>query len=291
MVFLDEPNRLSENAQAVEEEFRQSCRNRQEKGQQNLSEGWMCSWEEVCHKLNKRNCVSLSALDPKKSGWNITGNHNLTVKSMSSYQSSFELLVKDLQQYKNKGYQIVLMSGSRTRAERLAKDLQDQGLNAFYGQDSERILNPGEIMVVYGHARKGFEYPLVKFAVITETDIFGKEQKPRKKKKTYNGQRIQDFSELSIGDFVVHEKHGLGIYKGIEKVEVDRIVKDYIKIEYRGGSNLYILATQLDSLQKYSGAEASRTPRLNKLGGQEWKKTKSKVKGLSLIHISEPTRH
>ena len=279
MVFLDEPNRLSENAQAVEEEFRQSCRNRQEKGQQNLSEGWMCSWEEVCHKLNKRNCVSLSALDPKKSGWNITGNHNLTVKSMSSYQSSFELLVKDLQQYKNKGYQIVLMSGSRTRAERLAKDLQDQGLNAFYGQDSERILNPGEIMVVYGHARKGFEYPLVKFAVITETDIFGKEQKPRKKKKTYNGQRIQDFSELSIGDFVVHEKHGLGIYKGIEKVEVDRIVKDYIKIEYRGGSNLYILATQLDSLQKYSGAEASRTPRLNKLGGQEWKKTKSKVKG------------
>ena len=99
--------------------------------------------------------------------------------------------------------------------------------------------------------------------------IFGKEQKPRKKKKNYNGQRIQDFSELSIGDFVVHEKHGLGIYKGIEKVEVDRIVKDYIKIEYRGGSNLYILATQLDALQKYSGAEAARTPRLNKLGGQE----------------------
>ena len=295
MIFLDEPNRLSENAKAVEEEFRQSCRNRQEKGEQNLSEGWMCSWEEVCHKLNKRNCVSLSALEPQKAGWNITGKHNLTVKSMSSYQSSFELLVKDLQQYKNQGYQIILMSGSRTRAERLAKDLQDQGMNAFYGQDGERILNPGEIMVVYGHARKGFEYPLVKFAVITETDIFGKEQKPRKKKKNYNGQRIQDFSELSIGDFVVHEKHGLGIYKGIEKVEVDRIVKDYIKIEYRGGSNLYILATQLDALQKYSGAEAARTPRLNKLGGQEWKKTKSKVKGavqnLSLIHISEPTRH
>ena len=167
MIFLDEPNRLSENAKAVEEEFRQSCRNRQEKGEQNLSEGWMCSWEEVCHKLNKRNCVSLSALEPQKAGWNITGKHNLTVKSMSSYQSSFELLVKDLQQYKNQGYQIILMSGSRTRAERLAKDLQDQGMNAFYGQDGERILNPGEIMVVYGHARKGFEYPLVKFAVIT----------------------------------------------------------------------------------------------------------------------------
>ena len=120
---------------------------------------------------------------------------------------------------------------------------------------------------------------MVKFAVITETDIFGKEQKKRKKKKEYNGKRIQDFSELSIGDFVVHEKHGLGIYRGIEKVAVDKVAKDYIKIEYRNGSNLYILATQLDALQKYSGAETAKPPKLNRLGGQEWKKTKSKVKG------------
>ena len=134
-------------------------------------------------------------------------------------------------------------------------------------------------MVAYGHAKKGFEYPLVKFALMTETDIFGQEQKKKKKKKNYNGQRIQDFAELSIGDFVVHEKHGLGIYRGIEKVEVDKIVKDYIKIEYRGGSNLYILATQLDALQKYSGADTAKAPKLNKLGGQEWNKTKSRVRG------------
>lgn len=279
MVFLDEPNRIVENAKAVEEEFRQSCRNREEKGTGNISEGWMCGWEKLQKKLNMRNCVSLSALEPQKAGWNVTETFSLTVKSMNSYQSSFELLVKDLQQYKKQGYQIVVLSGSRTRAERLAKDLQEEGLNAFYGQDTDRILNPGEIMVAYGHARKGFEYPLIKFAVITETDIFGKEQKKKKKKKTYSGNRIQDFSELSIGDFVVHEKHGLGIYRGIEKVEVDKVVKDYIKIEYRGGSNLYILATQLDALQKYSGADTARTPKLNKLGGQEWKKTKTRVRG------------
>ena len=279
MVFLDEPNHLVENAEAVEDEFRQSCRNREEKGTQNLPEKWMCSWGELCKKLNSRNCVSLSALEPKKGRWHVTEHFYLTVKSMSSYQSSFEFLVKDLRNYKKQGYQTVLLSGSRTRAERLAKDLQDEGLSAFYSTDSERVLDPGEIMVVYGHARKGFEYPLVKFAVITETDIFGKEQKKRKKKKEYNGKRIQDFSELSIGDYVVHEKHGLGIYRGIEKVEVDKIVKDYIKIEYRNGSNLYILATQLDSLQKYAGAEAAKTPKLNRLGGQEWKKTKSRVRG------------
>lgn len=143
LFFLDELNHLEENAKAVQEEFQQSCENRKEKGEISLSGDWMCTWEELCHKINDRNCVAMSLLDPKKSNWKISGQFNITVKSMSSYQSSFELLVKDLKQYKKEGYQIVLLSGSRTRAERLAKDLQEEGLNAFYGQDSDRILQRG----------------------------------------------------------------------------------------------------------------------------------------------------
>ena len=279
IIFLDEPNRLTEKGGAVEEEYRQSRMHREEKGSRNLPENWLCSFEQLQKELNKRNCISVCALEPKQAGWKVREKFYLEVKSISAYNNSFELLVKDLHQYKKQGYRIALLSGSRTRAERLAKDLQEEGLAAFYGQDYDREICPGEIMVVYGHAKKGFEYPLIKFAVMTESDIFGQEQKKKKKKKNYSGSRIQDFAELSVGDFVVHEKHGLGIYRGIEKVEVDRIVKDYIKIEYRGGSNLYIPATQLDCLQKYSGADASKAPKLNKLGTQEWNKTKSKVRG------------
>lgn len=279
IIFLDEPNRLTEKGGAVEEEYRQSRMHREEKGSRNLPENWLCSFEQLQKELNKRNCISVCALEPKQAGWKVREKFYLEVKSISAYNNSFELLVKDLHQYKKQGYRIVLLSGSRTRAERLAKDLQEEGLAAFYGQDYDREICPGEIMVVYGHAKKGFEYPLIKFAVMTESDIFGQEQKKKKKKKNYSGSRIQDFAELSIGDFVVHEKHGLGIYRGIEKVEVDRIVKDYIKIKYRGGSNLYIPATQLDCLQKYSGADAAKAPKLNKLGTQEWNKTKSKVRG------------
>ena len=279
IIFLDEPNRLTEKGGAVEEEYRQSRMHREEKGSRNLPENWLCSFEQLQKELNKRNCISVCALEPKQAGWKVREKFYLEVKSISAYNNSFELLVKDLHQYKRQGYRIALLSGSRTRAERLAKDLQEEGLAAFYGQDYDREICPGEIMVVYGHAKKGFEYPLIKFAVMTESDIFGQEQKKKKKKKNYSGSRIQDFAELSIGDFVVHEKHGLGIYRGIEKVEVDRIVKDYIKIEYRGGSNLYIPATQLDCLQKYSGADAAKAPKLNKLGTQEWNKTKSKVRG------------
>ncbi|RHU45851.1 transcription-repair coupling factor [Ruminococcus sp. TF11-2AC] len=279
IIFLDEPNRLTEKGGAVEEEYRQSRMHREEKGSRNLPENWLCSFEQLQKELNKRNCISVCALEPKQAGWKVREKFYLEVKSISAYNNSFELLVKDLHQYKKQGYRIALLSSSRTRAERLAKDLQEEGLAAFYGQDYDREICPGEIMVVYGHAKKGFEYPLIKFAVMTESDIFGQEQKKKKKKKNYSGSRIQDFAELSVGDFVVHEKHGLGIYRGIEKVEVDRIVKDYIKIEYRGGSNLYIPATQLDCLQKYSGADASKAPKLNKLGTQEWNKTKSKVRG------------
>jgi len=278
IIFLDEPNRLTEKGGAVEEEYRQSRMHREEKGSRNLPENWLCSFEQLQKELNKRNCISVCALEPKQAGWKVREKFYLEVKSISAYNNSFELLVKDLHQYKKQGYRIALLSGSRTRAERLAKDLQEEGLAAFYGQDYDREICPGEIMVVYGHAKKGFEYPLIKFAVMTESDIFGQEQK-KKKKKNYSGSRIQDFAELSVGDFVVHEKHGLGIYRGIEKVEVDRIVKDYIKIEYRGGSNLYIPAIQLDCLQKYSGADAAKAPKLNKLGTQEWNKTKSKVRG------------
>ena len=277
LIFLDEPNRLVERGEEVTEEYRQSRQRREEKAMQNLPANWLCSFDMVQRKLNRRSCISLSSLPARQGDWRIPDRFSLTVRTVSPYNNSFSLLVSDLRKYKSQGYRTVLLSGSRTRAERLAKDLQDEGLPAFYGQDPDRILAGGEIMVVYGHAMRGFEYPLLKFAVISETDIFGQEQK-KKKKKIYKGNRIRSFSELSVGDLVVHERHGLGIYRGIEKVEVDKIAKDYIKIEYQGGSSLYILATQLDLLQKYAGGENAKAPRLNKLGTQEWNKTRSRVR-------------
>ena len=133
-------------------------------------------------------------------------------------------------------------------------------------------------MIAYGNLHRGFEYPLINMVFISESDIFGAEKKKRKKLKEYDGKKIQNFTDLNVGDYVVHENHGLGIYRGIEKIEVDKITKDYIKIEYGGGGILYILATGLDVIQKYAGAEAKK-PKLNKLNSPEWKHTKTKVKG------------
>ncbi len=277
-IFVDEPARVREHADAVELEFRESMMHRVEKGY--ILPGQMkllYSVDEVAAKLQLGHVATLASLDMKASLFKADRKADISVKSISSYNNSFEALIQDLKRYKKNGYRILLLSGSRTRAERLARDLQDEEISAFYTEDPDRELKPGELMTFYGRGMKGFEYPLLKFAVISESDIFGAEKKKKKKKKVYEGQKIHDFNELKVGDYVVHENHGLGIYKGIEKVEVEKVVKDYIKIEYRDGGNLYVLATGLDVIQKYASADARR-PKLNKLGTLEWSRTKSKVR-------------
>ena len=280
-LFLDEPVRLLERGQQVEDEVRKANEMRsldwEEKGIAS-EEPQFYSTEEVAKKVNRFSSVGLSALENKHKYFQINEIYNIQTKSVNPYNNSFEMLTKDLSRLKRSKYRVVLISGSRTRAKRLAEDLRDYDLSSFYSDTPEREVKPGEIMVCYGHVEVGYEYPMIKYMVISETDIFGKHKKKKKKRKTYEGQKIQDFTDLKPGDYVVHENHGLGIYRGIEKIEVDKVVKDYMKISYADGGNLYILATQLDLIQKYASADAKK-PKLNKLGGQEWNRTKKKVRG------------
>ena len=221
--------------------------------------------------------MGLCALENRCPEFKIRGKYSLETKSVNPYNNSFEMLTRDLKRLKREGYRVVLLSGSRTRAKRLAEDLRDYNLSSFYSDEMDREVEPGQIMTAYGHVGEGYEYPLLKFEVISETDIFGKVKK-KKKRRTYEGRKIQSFSELKVGDYVVHENHGIGIYQGIEKIEVDKVAKDYMKISYAQGGNLYIPATQLDLIQKYANADAKK-PKLNRLGTQEWTKTRTRVRG------------
>lgn len=279
VVFLDEPLRIREHVDAVEMEFRESMAHRAEKGY--ILPGQMDVLYpalSVAAGLENGRVVSLSSMEGKNPLVKTDYKFAVQARSLPSYNNSFDALVKDLKNYKKKGYRILLLSGSRTRARRLSEDLRDQELNAFYTEDPMREVQPGEVMTAYGRVRKGFEYPLLQFMVIAESDIFGAQKKKKRKKKHYEGQKINDFNDLRVGDYVVHESHGLGVYQGIEKVEVDHVVKDYMKISYRDGGVLYVLATGFDVIQKYASADGGTKPKLNKLGTQEWARTKSKVR-------------
>ena len=282
LIFLDEPERLKEKGETVETEFRESMIHRLENGYLLPGQtGLLYGARETMAALQTSHTLCLSGLEQRLGGFQIKNRYNFQVKNLNSYQNSFELLIKDLGRWKKEGYRVVLLSASRTRTSRLAGDLREYDLKAYCADEGQQEIQvkPGEILVTYGKLHRGFEYPLIKFLVITEGDMFGGEKKKRRKKKAaYEGTKIQSFSQLSVGDYVVHEDHGLGIYRGIEKIEQDGVIKDYLKVEYGDGGNLYLPATRLDGIQKYAGSQAKK-PKLNRLGGDQWNKTKTRVKG------------
>ncbi len=276
--FLDEPARIKEEAEAVYLEFTESMKSRLEKGyilpgQADI----LFTGENVAAALLKSKVILISTMDTKAGYFKPEIKYDINARNVAPYNNSFDALLKDLVKYRKNEYRVILLSGSRIRARRLAEDLRDNQIAAIYSEDPERQIIPGEVMVSYGHVNRGFEYPMIKFVVLSESDIFGA-QKKKKAKKVYNGRQIKSFDELKIGDYVVHETHGLGIYRGIEKVEVEHVVKDYIKIEYSDSGKLYIPATGLDLIQKYASEDAQRVPKLNKLGSKEWEKTKARVR-------------
>ena len=278
LLFYDEPHRLQETAETVEAEYTESLKNRADAGMKEEGEEELRVFQtkDIISEMNRYSGIGLTTLESKCGLFKVRSVYTVQAKGVNPYNNSFELLTRDLKRLKRNGYRVVLLSGSRTRAKRLAEDLRDYDLSSFYSEDMQREVKPGEIMAAYGYASEGYEYPMLKFVVISESDIFGRKKKKKKRKK-YEGQRIQDFAELKPGDYVVHENHGIGVYKGIEKIEVEKIVKDYMKIVYAEGGVLYIPVAQMDLIQKYAGADAKK-PRLNKLGTIQWGKTNSQVK-------------
>lgn len=277
--FIDELARCIEKMETVETEFRDSMESRLEKGDILPRQiDILYSATSTYAVLAKKKCVYITTLDILPKNVKVKEQFNVAVQATSSYNKHFELLIEDIKKWLKDGCRVLILSGSRIRAERLSKDINEYEIPAFYRENLDIVLESGQVMVSYGQLHRGFAYTQQKFVVVTEGDIFGAKQKKRKKHKNYDGKSIQSFNELNIGDYVVHENHGLGIYRGIDKLRVDNITKDFIKIEYGDGGNLYVPVSGLDVLQKYASQDAAKAPKLNKLNSTDWKKTKSKVK-------------
>ncbi len=281
LIMVDEPDKVLARAEACQLEFRESMISRLEGGYMLPSQmDILFDYKEIVARIAGRDTILFGILSNSESLFAVQTRIDFETKMVPTYHHNFEMLLKDIKNWKKQGYRILLFSPSTTRGERLAKDLQNQEVNCFFSADKERVLAESEMMITQGRLHAGFSVPEIKLVVLTEGDLFGqKKTKTRlKRKPLYSGERIKSFDDLNVGDYVVHEKHGLGIYLGIEKIEVDQVAKDYISIEYSGGSKLFILASQLDLIQKYASKDGKR-PKLNKLGGTEWEKTKSKVRG------------
>ncbi|HBI03130.1 MAG TPA: transcription-repair coupling factor [Paenibacillaceae bacterium] len=278
LIVLDEPTRILEATTQVdkeEEEWKISM----------ISEGEFLPDIELSHSFDSlltRKGQSYLYLSlflrqvPKTNPQNII---NFNCKTMQNFHGQMNVLKTELERWKRGSSTVLICAADEERARRMERVLDD------YGMEADVILNNEEIRKTYqrpiitlGNLQNGFELPLMHLVVLTENEVFTSKQRKvnRVRQNISNAERIKSYTELAVGDYVVHINHGIGRYLGIETLEINGIHKDYLHIKYAGNDKLYVPIEQIDQVQKYVGRE-EKEPKIYKLGGTEWKKVKSKV--------------
>lgn len=199
----------------------------------------------------------------------------LTSRPMQRFFGQMPLLKSELQRWVDQGQTVVLLAANQERRKQIAQTLADFNVPAIETGLDDLIVN--RVQLVAGSLDNGFEMPAAGLVVITEGEMFKQVKKRRHRpQKLANAERIKSYTDLKPGDYVVHVNHGIGIFSGIKTMEVDGVHQDYMIINYRNNAQIFVPVTQLNLVQKYVSAE-SKTPRINRLGGNEWAKTKRRV--------------
>lgn len=277
-VFFEEPERTLERAENVQYDLNNLCETLMEKGI--ILKGTFSMLYDTDDIIEKADRNSIVTFVPFEEGKSITGaagaSINIDGTSISPYNGKFDLLLDDIRKWIAEGYRISLLCAARERAERYIADIRDNGIAAVLGGRGDGWPEGISVIVEKGQLNSGFIYKEEKLVVVAESDISVSRTR-HKPKSPVRGKKISSFTDLKVGDYVVHQAHGIGVYNGIEQLVVEGVRKDYLKISYKDGGSLYIPSTSMDLIQKYIGAEGKK-PRLNKLGGTEWAKAKTKVK-------------
>lgn len=275
-VFIIEPKRINERAKTLEWEQAQVYTELVERGimpaKTPLS---YIEYHALTEQLAKKRLVSLNLLSHSSVDYKYNEIVDVTTKTTVSLHGKIEYLYDDLTAWQREGSTVVILASNTSRGENLAGTLNEKGITARFLRDNISF-NKGEVVIVRGAANKGYEYPELGFVLIAEQDIFTAEKKRRERKRD-SANRIKSYTDINVGDYVVHRAHGIGEYAGIKKMQVAGVTKDYLQIKYHGTDVLYVPVDQMDMLYKYI-ASGDKAVRLNRLSGSEWNKTKQKVK-------------
>ena len=278
LVFIDEPARFKQRIENIIMEYHETYKNLMDKGK--ILPGSLeiyFNGDDLEKRIEDKRLVFLSTLPTGELFNKRTLVYGINSKQMSTYHGQIDLLTDDIIYWKKQGSRVIALSGTRGKADRLIELLESKGVEATYTDRADTSLEPSRVYVMRGSINKGFEYPGINLVVISDKEIFGQEKKVKKAVARKKGKKLELFTDLNPGDYVVHQSNGIGQYVGIEQLTVDSVKRDYMKIRYQDGASLYIPTNQMDLIQKYIGADG-KTPKLNKLGGAEWNKTKKRVK-------------
>ncbi len=278
IIYIDEPKRIEESVKNGKNDFNLKFTDLYEVGEVLSSHiNILYNYEELLEEMEKRICITSSALLSGDNNFKPKSIHNFSIKGMQSYHNKMETLKEDINHFKYRGYKIIILSGTEERGQRLHKTLLDMGIESTFMKDKNVEIKSSQVFITPGSIHGGFEYPALKLIVISDKEIFGAGKKKTGKLKKKDPSKGISFSDLNIGDYVVHENHGIGRYEGVEQLVIQGIKKDYLTIRYKGEDKLYVPIDQMHLIQKYIGSDSIK-PKINKLSSGEWAKTKEKAK-------------
>ena len=260
LIIYDEPVRIQE---ALKKFLKEDATHRKQH----------CEWSELQRSVEAKIEVAFTFMQQRSIG--LAGFYPIGIqgKTMTSFERQIPLLMDEIKQWQKLGNQVVLVINNLQRREGLEKALHGDAIP--YKLCESWDFEPNTVHVMQGLLTDGFELPHSRLVVVVEGNIYG-QQKRKLRNKPKKGQEINYFTDLSIGDYVVHSMHGIGKYVGLKTIEIEGIHRDYIEIAYAGTDRLYLPASNLDQLQKYIGNEGD-VPRIHKMGGSDWRKAVTKA--------------
>lgn len=277
LIFIDEPKRVEERISSIREQFLMKYSDLLQKGEVlSKHEKIRYEYEFIKKGIKKRRCVVNTAILKGDNTFSPSLIIKFPTKSMQSFHNNIELLSEELNHYKYRGYKVIIFSGTEERGKNLQSTLMDLGLVCSYADNYQKEIKSSQIFITPESISGGFEYPEIKFTIISDKEIFGT-TKGRKRIKKKDKKETISFTDLKVGDYVVHENHGIGQYGGIEQLNIQGTIKDYLTINYKGNDKLYVPVEQMNLIQKYVGSETVK-PKVNKLSSAEWNKVKQRAK-------------
>lgn len=273
IILFDEYNRLVEQSNDSAAENQSWLASQLEFGKALPEQKIRQSFIELV-KGDKHPQIYISAFQQGMGHIRLNQLHNVSVRSMQQFFSQMPLLKSEVERWQKQRYTVILAISNEKRINAINDTLIDFGIKATL-TTADKVVE-GQTQILNASLSSGFEMPDEKVAIITEKELFNKQPKKRRHETLANAERLKSYNELKPGDYVVHVNHGIGKFIGMQTMEVDGKHQDYITIEYRDDGRLFIPVTQLDMVQKYVSAEG-KSPKINKLGGNEWQKTKRKV--------------
>lgn len=274
LIILDEMGRIQEAAEQLDTEEAELTTSLLEQQDIVADLPLSFSWSEIGEKMVQQR-VYMSVFLRHMANAQLENIVNVSSRAMQEFHGQMPLFKTELERWESADYSVIIPTINQKRAEKVQSILQDYGMEVAIQESF--TLPVKQPIITIGNLANGVELPMYKLAIVTEGELFKKKPtRVRRNQNISNAERIKNYQELVVGDYVVHRNHGIGKYVGVETLKVNKLHKDYMVIHYSGDDKLFVPIDQIDLVQKYVGSEG-KEPRLYKLGGGEWAKVKRKV--------------